>query len=80
MIDSRINYYLFWVWKAGTDEELLTVSEDGLVMKYKLMTGPYLFGQRQIKLDMVLGDVEGLDLMSFRTTTTIDRFVKWNAD
>lgn len=56
----------------------MTVTEDGLVMKYKLINGPYLFGQRQIKLDMVLGDVEGLDVTNIRTVAVVDRYVNIN--
>lgn len=55
------------------------MSEDGLVMKYKLINGPYLFGQRQIKLDMVLGDVEGLNISNIRTVAVFDRFVNRNS-
>lgn len=47
---------------VGSVEELLTVSEDGLVMKYTLANGPYLIGFRQIKLDRVEGSVEGLQI------------------
>ncbi|KAJ6643727.1 Dynein axonemal intermediate chain 4, partial [Pseudolycoriella hygida] len=61
-----------WVL-VGTEEELLTVSEDGLVMKYKLTNGPYLLGQRQMKLDMVLGDVEGLAISNIRSVAVMDR-------
>lgn len=46
----------------GLVEELLTVANDGLVMKYSLSTGPYLLGFRQIKLDRVEGAVEGLSV------------------
>lgn len=53
----------------------MTVSEDGLVMKYKLINGPYLFGQRQVKLDMVLGDVEGLNVTNIRSAAVVDRLV-----
>lgn len=63
----------FCVHSAGTEEELLTVSEDGLVMKYRLTNGPYLHGQRQIKLEMVLGDVEGLVINNIRPVV-MDRF------
>ncbi|XP_037038560.1 dynein intermediate chain 4, axonemal-like [Bradysia coprophila] len=61
-----------WVL-AGTEEELLTVSEDGIVMKYKLINSPYLLGLRQIKLDMVLGDVEGLVVNNIRSLAVMDR-------
>lgn len=47
---------------VGNVEELLTVSEDGLVMKYTMANGPYLIGFRQIKLDRVEGSVEGLQI------------------
>lgn len=51
---------LFRFFEVGKEEELLTASEDGLVMKYSIVTGPYLLGFRQIKLDRVEGSVEGL--------------------
>lgn len=38
----------------------MTISEDGLVMRYSMTNGPYLLGFRQIKLDRVEGAVEGL--------------------
>lgn len=41
-------------------EEILTVAEDGLVMKYTMTNGPHLLGFRQIKLDRVEGSVEGI--------------------
>lgn len=52
------------------------MSEDGLVMKYKLINGPLLLGQRQIKLDMVLGDVEGLTVTNIRSVTVMDRLIQ----
>ena len=45
-------------------------------MKYRLTNGPYLLGQRQVKLDMVLGDVEGLKITNIRSGTAVDRLVK----
>lgn len=46
---------------AGTEEELLTVAQDGLVMKYTISpNGPWLLGLQQNRLDRIVGDVEGL--------------------
>lgn len=42
-------------------------------MKYKLINSPYLLGLRQIKLDMVLGDVEGLVVNDIRAVSVMDR-------
>lgn len=42
-------------------------------MKYRLINGLYLLGQRQIKLDMVWGDVEGLTVTNIRSVTVVDR-------
>lgn len=50
-----------WI-HVDVEEELLTVSEDGLVMKYSLTNGPGLIGFRQIRLDRVVGAVEGLQV------------------
>lgn len=51
-----------WIQTGTTAdaEELLTVAEDGLVMKYAMTNGPGLVGFRQIHLDRVVGTVEGL--------------------
>lgn len=59
--------------KVGPKEELLTASEDGLVMKYTMVTGPYLLGFRQIKLDRVEGSVEGLTIPKKPSLLEADR-------
>lgn len=50
-----------WI-RVDAAEELLTVAEDGLVMKYSMCNGPGLIGFRQIRLDRVEGAVEGLQV------------------
>lgn len=62
-LDLRaITSNLLFIYLVGPEEELLSISEDGLVMRYSLTKGPYLLGFRQIKLDRVEGAVEGLSV------------------
>lgn len=45
-------------------------------MKYRIINSPYLLAQRQIKLEMVLGDVEGIIVTNIRSVTVMDRWFK----
>lgn len=47
----------------GVNEQLLTVSQDGRVMKYSFITGLYLLGYQQLQLNRVDGVVEGLQVV-----------------
>lgn len=46
----------------GEKEELLCVSEDGLIIKYTITNYPFLLGFRQIKLDKTEGILEGINV------------------
>lgn len=54
------------VWFPGTTKdslgEILTISQDGRIMKYSFTTGPYLRGFKLLRLNCVEGVVEGLPI------------------
>lgn len=57
----------------GVSEQILTISEDGRVMKYNLTSGPYLIGYRQLMLDRVEGVVEGLPIAKVKDLLEANR-------
>ena len=57
----------------GTFEQILTVSEDGRIMKYNLTSGPFLLGYRQLRLDRVESVVEGLAIPKKKDFIESDR-------
>lgn len=68
--ENRINFN----WKTGKfikfspivahdgGEELLTVSQDGFVMKYSHKYGPHLIARRQMRVQQIEGSVEGIPI------------------
>lgn len=61
-------------WSQMKDVEfILTASQDGRIMKYKIASGPYLVGYPQIRLDRVEGTVEALSIEHRKTFIEADR-------
>ena len=54
-------------------EYILTASQDGRIMKFKISTGPYLVGYPQLRLDRVEGTVEALSVEHKKTFIEADR-------
>ena len=54
-------------------EYILTASQDGRVMKFKIATGPHLVGYPQLRLDRVEGSVEALSIEHKKTFIEADR-------
>lgn len=57
---------IIWM-RVGMAEEMITVAESGLVIKYSLTNSPNLIGLRQIRLNRVDGCVKGLTIPYRRT-------------
>lgn len=47
------------------DEQLLTVSQDGYVMKYAYKKGCDLIARRQMRVELMDGDVEGIPVHKY---------------
>lgn len=54
-------------------EYILSASQDGRIMKYKISTGPYLVGYPQMRLDRVEGTVEAFSVEHKKTFIEADR-------
>jgi dynein intermediate chain 4, axonemal len=54
-------------------EYILTASQDGRIMKFKISSGPYLVGYPQLRLDRVIGTVEALQVEHKKTFIEADR-------
>lgn len=54
-------------------EYILTASQDGRVMKFKIASGPHLVGYPQLRLDRVEGTVEALSIEHKKTFIEADR-------
>lgn len=55
-----LNYFGIFFYLVESAEGLLTASQDGYVMRYKMTNSPYLVGWRQMRLDKVEGKIDGL--------------------
>lgn len=69
-------WQIVWIqgeYLGGVSEQILTISQDGRVMKYNLTSGPYLVGYRQLMLDRVEGVVEGLPIPKKKTFLEANR-------
>ncbi|XP_055532560.1 dynein axonemal intermediate chain 4 [Wyeomyia smithii] len=49
-----------WIESDADKDEILTASQDGTIMKYTLNIGQFLIGYRQMRLDRVEGETEGI--------------------
>jgi dynein intermediate chain 4, axonemal len=54
-------------------EYILTASQDGRIMKFKISSGPFLVGYPQLRLDRVEGTVEALPVEHKKTFIEADR-------
>lgn len=54
-------------------ENILTASQDGRVMKFKIASGPFLVGYPQLRLDRVEGQVEALSIEHKKTFIEANR-------
>lgn len=54
-------------------EYILTASQDGRIMKFKISSGPHLVGYPQLRLDRVVGTVEALQVEHKKTFIEADR-------
>jgi dynein intermediate chain 4, axonemal len=61
-------------WMQMKDVEyILTASQDGRIMKFKISSGPHLVGYPQLRLDRVVGTVEALQVEHRKTFIEADR-------
>lgn len=57
---KKINFLPIAADNGG--EELLTVSQDGYVIKYSHKGGPHLIARRQMRVEQIEGNVEGIPI------------------
>lgn len=65
-------WHIQWI-QVKDVEYILTASQDGRVMKYKISSGPHLVGYPQLRLDRVEGTVEALSIEHKKTFIEADR-------
>ncbi|XP_058461596.1 dynein axonemal intermediate chain 4 [Malaya genurostris] len=62
-----------WIDSDSDKDEILTASQDGTIMKYTLNIGQFLIGYRQLKLDRVEGETEGIQVNKKKDFLEADR-------
>ncbi|XP_058832485.1 dynein axonemal intermediate chain 4 [Topomyia yanbarensis] len=62
-----------WIESDAEKDEILTASQDGTIMKYTLNIGQFLIGYRQLRLDRVEGETEGIKVDKKRDYLEADR-------
>ncbi|XP_055602654.1 dynein axonemal intermediate chain 4 isoform X2 [Uranotaenia lowii] len=62
-----------WIESDLDKDEILTAGQDGTIMKYTLNIGQFLLGYRQLKLDRVEGETEGIKVIKKKDFLEADR-------
>lgn len=58
---------------------MLAISEDGYVMKYKMIKGPFLLGHQQLHIRRTIGKIEGVDVGATSLHTNyLNKFVSFS--
>ena len=65
-------WQIHWIQMKNV-EYILTASQDGRIMKFKISSGPHLVGYPQLRLDRVIGTVEALQVEHKKTFIEADR-------
>ncbi|XP_053687141.1 dynein axonemal intermediate chain 4 [Sabethes cyaneus] len=62
-----------WIESDADKDEILSASQDGTIMKYTLNIGQFLIGYRQMRLDRVEGETEGIQVERKKDILEADR-------